>query len=112
MLSAFPHAYAPYMQLADEAVCIGEAPSSESYLNIPTIISAAISRNADAIHPVSLAAVFRRCLLCCSPAAAAAAAARAATAAGCRLAMLPAPHACQPCGPLLAMSWPRRWWQR
>lgn len=41
------------LQLADESVCIGEAPSSESYLNIPTIISAAISRGADAIHPVS-----------------------------------------------------------
>jgi acetyl-CoA carboxylase biotin carboxylase subunit len=39
------------MQLADEAVCIGEAPSSESYLSIPTIISAAMSRGADAIHP-------------------------------------------------------------
>lgn len=43
------------MQLADEAVCIGDAPSSESYLNVPNIISAAISRGADAIHPVSLA---------------------------------------------------------
>lgn len=41
------------MQLADEAVCIGDAPSSESYLNVPNIISAAISRGADAIHPVS-----------------------------------------------------------
>jgi acetyl-CoA carboxylase biotin carboxylase subunit len=40
-----------HVQLADEAVCIGEAPSSESYLSIPSIISAAISRNADAIHP-------------------------------------------------------------
>ncbi|KAK9810458.1 hypothetical protein WJX72_010998 [[Myrmecia] bisecta] len=40
-----------HVQLADEAVCIGEAPSSESYLNIPNIISAAISRGADAIHP-------------------------------------------------------------
>jgi acetyl-CoA carboxylase biotin carboxylase subunit len=40
-----------HVQLADEAVCIGEAPSSESYLSIPTIISAAISRGADAIHP-------------------------------------------------------------
>jgi acetyl-CoA carboxylase biotin carboxylase subunit len=40
------------VQLADEAVCIGEAPSSESYLSIPSIISAAISRGADAIHPV------------------------------------------------------------
>lgn len=42
-----------HVQLADEAVCIGEAPSSESYLSIPNIISAAISRGADAIHPVS-----------------------------------------------------------
>lgn len=40
-----------HAQLADEAVCIGEAPSSESYLNIPTILSAAMSRGADAIHP-------------------------------------------------------------
>lgn len=40
-----------HAQLADEAVCIGEAQSSQSYLNIPTIISAALSRNADAIHP-------------------------------------------------------------
>ena len=39
-------------QLADEAVCIGEAASSESYLSIPNIISAAMSRGADAIHPV------------------------------------------------------------
>ena len=41
------------MQLADEAVCIGEAPSSESYLNIPNLLAAAVSRGADAIHPVS-----------------------------------------------------------
>jgi acetyl-CoA carboxylase, biotin carboxylase subunit len=40
-----------HVQLADEAVCIGAAPSSESYLSIPNIISAAISRGADAIHP-------------------------------------------------------------
>ena len=40
-----------HVQLADEAVCIGEPASSESYLSIPTIISAAISRGADAIHP-------------------------------------------------------------
>ena len=40
-----------HVQLADEAVCIGDAPSSESYLSIPNIISAAISRGADAIHP-------------------------------------------------------------
>ena len=41
----------PMLQLADEAVCIGEASSSESYLSIPNIISAAMSRGADAIHP-------------------------------------------------------------
>lgn len=39
-------------QLADESVCIGEAPSSESYLNIPNIIAAAESRGANAVHPV------------------------------------------------------------
>lgn len=36
---------------ADEAVHIGPSPSSESYLNVDKIISAAKSRNADAIHP-------------------------------------------------------------
>jgi acetyl-CoA carboxylase, biotin carboxylase subunit len=40
-----------HVQLADEAVCIGEPMSSKSYLNIPNIISAAITRNAGAIHP-------------------------------------------------------------
>ena len=40
-----------HVQLADEAVCIGEAPSSKSYLNIPRIIAAALTRNATAIHP-------------------------------------------------------------
>jgi acetyl-CoA carboxylase biotin carboxylase subunit len=40
-----------HVQLADEAVCVGEAPSSKSYLNIPNIIAAATSRGADAIHP-------------------------------------------------------------
>lgn len=40
-----------HAQLADEAVCIGAAPSSESYLNIPNILSTALSRGADAIHP-------------------------------------------------------------
>ncbi|BAZ04548.1 acetyl-CoA carboxylase biotin carboxylase subunit [Calothrix sp. NIES-3974] len=40
-----------HVQLADEAVCIGEAPSGKSYLNIPNIISAALTRNASAIHP-------------------------------------------------------------
>jgi len=42
------------MQLADEAVCIGEGPSSESYLNIPNLLSAALSRGVQAIHPVSI----------------------------------------------------------
>ena len=32
---------APYLSLADEAVCIGPAPAAESYLNIPRLISAA-----------------------------------------------------------------------
>jgi acetyl-CoA carboxylase biotin carboxylase subunit len=42
---------APYLQLADEAVCIGPADSAESYLNIPHIISAAEITDAEAIHP-------------------------------------------------------------
>ncbi|MBD1997655.1 acetyl-CoA carboxylase biotin carboxylase subunit [Leptolyngbya sp. FACHB-541] len=40
-----------HVQLADEAVCIGEPPSSKSYLNVPNIIAAALTRNATAIHP-------------------------------------------------------------
>ncbi|MBP0030691.1 acetyl-CoA carboxylase biotin carboxylase subunit [Roseofilum sp. Guam] len=40
-----------HVQLADEAVCIGEANSNKSYLNIPNIIAAALTRNATAIHP-------------------------------------------------------------
>jgi len=40
-----------HVQLADEAVCVGEAPTSRSYLNIPNILAAATSRGADAIHP-------------------------------------------------------------
>ncbi|MBF2035863.1 MAG: acetyl-CoA carboxylase biotin carboxylase subunit [Leptolyngbyaceae cyanobacterium T60_A2020_046] len=43
--------HALHVQLADEAVCIGEAPSSKSYLNIPNIIAAALTRGAEAIHP-------------------------------------------------------------
>jgi acetyl-CoA carboxylase biotin carboxylase subunit len=42
---------APYLQFADAAICIGPAASSESYLNIPHIISAAEIANAEAIHP-------------------------------------------------------------
>ena len=40
-----------HTQLADEAICIGETKSSESYLNMESIISAAIATGADAIHP-------------------------------------------------------------
>jgi acetyl-CoA carboxylase biotin carboxylase subunit len=42
---------APYLQLADEAVCIGPAESAKSYLNIPGIISAAEITDVEAIHP-------------------------------------------------------------
>src|SRR6056300_508131 len=44
-------AEAKYVKLADEAVCIGPAPSTKSYLNIPAIISAAEVTDAIAIHP-------------------------------------------------------------
>lgn len=44
----------PPLQMADEAVCIGEAPSSESYLNVPNLLAAAVSRGAQAVHPVSV----------------------------------------------------------
>lgn len=40
-----------HVRFADEAVCIGPAPSAQSYLNIPNIIAAAEITNADAIHP-------------------------------------------------------------
>ena len=40
-----------HTQLADEAVCIGPAPSSQSYLSMENIISATIVTGADAIHP-------------------------------------------------------------
>lgn len=40
-----------HVQFADEAVCIGEAPSGKSYLNVPNIIAAALTCNATAIHP-------------------------------------------------------------
>ena len=40
-----------HVRYADEAVCIGAAPSAQSYLNIPSIISAAEITNVDAIHP-------------------------------------------------------------
>ena len=40
-----------HAQMADEAVCIGPAPSKDSYLNISNIIEAAIGAGAQAIHP-------------------------------------------------------------
>lgn len=40
-----------HVRFADEAVCIGPAPSSESYLKMSNIIAAAEITNADAIHP-------------------------------------------------------------
>ncbi|MFP4298289.1 MAG: acetyl-CoA carboxylase biotin carboxylase subunit [Spirulinaceae cyanobacterium] len=43
--------HALHVQLADESVCIGQAPSNKSYLNIPNIIAAALTTNATAIHP-------------------------------------------------------------
>ncbi len=44
-------AAAVHVSLCDEAVCIGPAPSVQSYLDIATIIDAAKKTNADAIHP-------------------------------------------------------------
>ncbi len=43
--------HAPHVKLADEAVCIGEAPSRDSYLNGKKIIGEAVRLGADAIHP-------------------------------------------------------------
>src|SRR5919197_3967013 len=40
-----------HVRFADEAICIGPPRSSESYLNIPAVISAAELSNVDAIHP-------------------------------------------------------------
>ena len=40
-----------HAKLADEAICIGEAPASESYLSMERIISAAVVSGADAVHP-------------------------------------------------------------
>jgi len=43
--------HALHVRFADEAICIGPAKSVDSYLNIPSVISAAELSNADAIHP-------------------------------------------------------------
>ncbi|KAH7435926.1 hypothetical protein KP509_06G084300 [Ceratopteris richardii] len=40
-----------HVQLADEAVCVGEAPSSQSYLKIPNIVAAAVTRGCTMLHP-------------------------------------------------------------
>ncbi|HVF28914.1 MAG TPA: acetyl-CoA carboxylase biotin carboxylase subunit [Pyrinomonadaceae bacterium] len=40
-----------HVRFADEAICIGPAPSAQSYLNIPSVIAAAEITNVDAIHP-------------------------------------------------------------
>ncbi len=42
---------AAYLKLADQAICIGDAPPNDSYLNIPRIISAAEVADVQAIHP-------------------------------------------------------------
>jgi len=42
---------AAYLKLADQAICIGDAPPADSYLNIPRIISAAEISDVQAIHP-------------------------------------------------------------
>ena len=39
------------VRLADESVCIGQAPAAQSYLSVPAIIGAANSRGAEAVHP-------------------------------------------------------------
>src|SRR5512141_2854982 len=43
--------YGLHVRFADEAICIGPAKSSRSYLDIPSVISAAEITNVDAIHP-------------------------------------------------------------
>jgi acetyl-CoA carboxylase biotin carboxylase subunit len=42
---------APYLELADRAICIGKGPASDSYLNIPRLIAAAEIADVDAVHP-------------------------------------------------------------
>src|SRR5207237_6557884 len=42
---------APYLRLADDAICIGPAPASESYLNYRHIIAAAELAGVQAVHP-------------------------------------------------------------
>src|SRR6266480_280250 len=42
---------AEHVRLADESVCIGPPPATESYLNIPSIVSACEITGAEAVHP-------------------------------------------------------------
>jgi acetyl-CoA carboxylase, biotin carboxylase subunit len=42
---------APHVRMADEAICVGPAPSSESYLSIERVLDAARQTGADAVHP-------------------------------------------------------------
>ncbi len=51
LLHSAPDEHSIAYRLADETVCIGEAPSSESYLNINANIQGALSAGCDAIHP-------------------------------------------------------------
>ena len=53
-----------HVRLADETVCIGPAPSPQSYLNVPAILTAAEVTNATGIHP-GYGGRFGRCL--CHP---------------------------------------------
>ena len=46
-----PDRHSLHVRFADEAVCIGPARSARSYLDIPSVISAAEITNAEAIHP-------------------------------------------------------------
>ncbi|KAG0475089.1 hypothetical protein HPP92_014775 [Vanilla planifolia] len=40
-----------HVRLADESICIGEAPSSHSYLNVANVLSAAVSHKCSMLHP-------------------------------------------------------------
>jgi acetyl-CoA carboxylase, biotin carboxylase subunit len=42
---------APHVRMADRAVCIGPPPAAESYLRIPSVIAAAVTTGAEAVHP-------------------------------------------------------------